>query len=1219
MSKDNDMNKFIKLIASGPISFELTLILTEEEAELFNVIPKKIHKISDCASFLSHQGNNFFLTSTQSQPKKLNIFDNIRLHSNNRNINTLLYINRAFKKKIFIEYITMNQIKLLEENMFMKDVLKHVTEQNFLFLVENKFLKNLDSEIKFTIKINNTTVACFNNICDNTHEIEESLQTEKTENDLIKLETAENDMENTGEMKDNNDLEENKENKEGSTLGERKSDNESRFNQKIKDMQMEGEHLNSNSMSMEKMEMESKQREKSASIVNNSILKNSNNNSRINSNNNRTNSQVNMSANKSLNQSQNNNNNQMSENKILSNNSNSNNNNLNNSNSNEEEKKQTNSIALDLNVNESTKRDNNENELNSLVPSPVKNRNDKTQNEEDITADKIIKEIKSEGSNLEDNEKILENKDELSGPGTNLSNTESNKNSQNIYERFRYDFSGCNYFLIDLDEILSLKKNNFTLADFHILLRKIIEDFPEINIITNFPNIIKNISKLDIESLNIICNIIRDSDIHIFDKKESITLLNLMSRLGSNEQEFEESKNLEFLYLKEIKKKKAVNRKIGIFIEGLKKATIIQQQPSSNLVVFNTEYNFNLFPPNVSSVVQSDYEKIYVKHYDHLKAVFQGGVLSRLFYKKSFNTCFTAGNELMKKVIELIRFNLNPPSDINYYLVRIKKDPKGKTEEEKILEKKESKFVLDSTNVVRSKMKDYDPLYDNNLSSFFSSKINRSHLEKKGFIDKKGNIMNDPEKRKIAKIETKNIMQIYENEKNHLQRIKEQKEKMRLQIRNLLNTNMKTIKSANLKDLEKLSKIYTYNPMGKNKLPLIDLKTTSMKSTKFKNSVYLKEISKGNKPKSLFDMNTFENKDKDKRDKTNSPSPNIKTSSNRATSNRYMSNSTQRVNSEQRQTEESKSKSKERIISGSGRLYSPVRLKSGSINQNGNHTKSRAESRYTSDKNKSISITEYNINRDINNILNYETKNDDDQIKIDDNAVLSINNNEDNNKEKIINNDNDNFNAKDDENINNKEENNINNTEEIKEKDEENMENESEVNNDNDKKSKKSQKENNENENENDNKENNSNNEENNNNDNEEKENNNNEENKNDKEEDILSNNQQLQSIDEKDEKDENKEEENDEKDKSLISQNKSNRSKISELKNADKISEKEKSPEENNEEDKENKENISMKSKPASAKNTTEKEGKKDSEEVENKELSIEEGLNKELAEKME
>ena len=34
MSKDKTMDKFLKLIASGPISFELTLILTEEEAEL---------------------------------------------------------------------------------------------------------------------------------------------------------------------------------------------------------------------------------------------------------------------------------------------------------------------------------------------------------------------------------------------------------------------------------------------------------------------------------------------------------------------------------------------------------------------------------------------------------------------------------------------------------------------------------------------------------------------------------------------------------------------------------------------------------------------------------------------------------------------------------------------------------------------------------------------------------------------------------------------------------------------------------------------------------------------------------------------------------------------------------------------------------------------------------------------------------------------------------
>jgi hypothetical protein len=365
---------------------------------------------------------------------------------------------------------------------------------------------------------------------------------------------------------------------------------------------------------------------------------------------------------------------------------------------------------------------------------------------------------------------------------------------------------------------------------------------------------------------------------------------------------------------------------------------------------------------------------------------------------------------------------LDPPTDINYYLIRIKKDPISKTEEEKFLEKKEEKFVLDSLNIVGSRMKDYDPLYDNNLSSFFSSKIIRSHLENKGFIDKEGIIVKDPEKRKIAKIETKNILKIYENEKNHLQKIKNQKEKIRLQIRNLLNTNMKTLKSGNLKDLNKLSKIYTYSPIGKNRIQLMDLKTTSMKSTKFKNSVYLKQISKGKKPKSLFDMNININSNDYKTRNSNTQSPlkidnNNKTNTNidTITSNRYMTMENVRVSSIEK-TEKAisreNSRKKERIRSKS--ILSPIRIKSGI----GLHTKSRAESRYTSDRMKSISITENNINKDLNNILNnydnYETynnnfnKNDNennnninninDPIMIDDNVVIAMKENDNDNE-----------------------------------------------------------------------------------------------------------------------------------------------------------------------------------------------------------------------------
>jgi hypothetical protein len=452
-------------------------------------------------------------------------------------------------------------------------------------------------------------------------------------------------------------------------------------------------------------------------------------------------------------------------------------------------------------------------------------------------------------------------------PNTNFTNT-LNKLRRTVYERFRYDFSSCNYFFVDLNEIIKMQNFNFSLKEFSELLRKITFDFREISIITTLTNIIKNIALLDLESLNYISEIVSLTDIYVFEKKEALALFNLLAQLNSESDSSEEKKNLEFLFIREIKRKKRPYPKLGLFLEGFKKCTIIQQQQQNcNLVVFHSNYELNLIPHNVSSVVFEDYQKIFLQNADNLTSAFLGGFFSRFFYKKSFNTCFTAGNESLKRIIELLRFNVEPSLDFNYYLVRIKKNPKGLNEAEKTNKKKEENFVLDSTNVVNSQMRGYNPLYDANLVSFFSSKLTRSHLQKHGFINRNGVIVDDPENKKITVFEnseSKNFEKIYEQEKNNMLKIKQQKEKMRLQIKSLVNFNSQTIRSGGFKELDKLAKIYTFNATLSKKLPNIDLKKTVMKTTKFNNNLFLKEISKGNKPKSLFNFNPSNSNNKNR-------------------------------------------------------------------------------------------------------------------------------------------------------------------------------------------------------------------------------------------------------------------------------------------------------------------------------------------------------------------
>ena len=79
------------------------------------------------------------------------------------------------------------------------------------------------------------------------------------------------------------------------------------------------------------------------------------------------------------------------------------------------------------------------------------------------------------------------------------------------------------------------------------------------------------------------------------------------------------------------------------------------------------------------------------------------------------------------------------------------------------LEKKEGKFILDCTNIEKSKMNFYVPLLDENLKGFFQNQVIKKDLINKGFINKKGHINYDPYYRDSMK-EEKKIAASKENE-----------------------------------------------------------------------------------------------------------------------------------------------------------------------------------------------------------------------------------------------------------------------------------------------------------------------------------------------------------------------------------------------------------------------------------------------------------------------
>ena len=753
LTNENPKDKFIKLTSTGIVDLELTVVLTEQEAEMFNIIPENLQTITDCLVFLT-QIPLENQTNKTDQFKKPNITDYIRINSPNATLNSLLVINRAFKKKAFIEFIALSEIKFKESDLFLKEVIKNITEQNFLFIVENNFLKNLNTKIKFTIKINNKIVKFFDNICLSQEEEDPEKDTQIPNEDNLENLTEKKNLDllsiKSQNEKISNNLLNSKENFHKNEQIENPEDKKS-------DIQLP-DKLNLKNFDDEILQKESKMH--------------------------------------------------FSEN---------------------EQDPNKEHIFL-------TRKD----------PDVKSNSNDL-----DLTTNKIINSIPQENENRNNFSNNYKNNEEqdfnLKENNEQILIDENNKENNNIslYERFKYDFSGCNYFFVDMNEIFQLKKYNFSLKEFHELLQTITNKFKEINIIILYPNIFDNITSLDLESINILNEIIGLTDIYIFDKKDALALFNLMGQINSEEDSYEDKKNLGHLFIKEIKKKRKNHPKIGIFLDELSKCTIIEQQSGSNLILFHTDYEFNIIPANVSKVVTEDYKKLFVVHYDYLKSIFIGGLFSRLLHKKSFNSSFTAGNESLKRVVELLRFNLDQPMDSNYYIIRIKKNQKIVNEEEKLKTKKEQHFVLDCSNVVNSKMKEYNPLYDDNLTSFFSSRYVRKHLKNLGFINNRGNILQDPDNKKLGIIESKKLSKIYEQEKVTLQKIKDKKEKLKLQIKNLLHGN-NIMKTGHMKEIEKLSKVYNFYPQSDKKLPSInEFKNSITKNIKINNEMYTKEMKKG--------------------------------------------------------------------------------------------------------------------------------------------------------------------------------------------------------------------------------------------------------------------------------------------------------------------------------------------------------------------------------------
>jgi len=409
---------------------------------------------------------------------------------------------------------------------------------------------------------------------------------------------------------------------------------------------------------------------------------------------------------------------------------------------------------------------------------------------------------------------------ELESEGADIE--DKKESSLELYDQLNYEFDGTNYFFADINELISYNKYDLNFSDFSKFIKTILVRNQDIQIVLNFPEKIPNESGLNENYLEIISDLFALTDIFIFDRRSASNLISsIINKNSRNPIKSNNDEEAEILFIRDVKKLRTKSPKVGLFFDEFKKLSIIEQQPKSDLVLFHSDFDFDLIPNIIPKNIQEEYKKILSTNHETLKAIFLGGFFSRFFNSKSFNTSFKAGNESLKRILELMKLDFEFPADPNFFLVSIKK-PNYKSKkievQENEMKEKERHFILDCMNLQNSKLKNYNPLYDQSLHSFFSTQQIFKHLKKLGFIDKQGNILQDPDTKRVGIGNNRKFLKTIEFEKKKLMNLSENTHMMKFQMKQILEIDKKNLHCTKSEQLEKFLKLDNFKKISNKKI-----------------------------------------------------------------------------------------------------------------------------------------------------------------------------------------------------------------------------------------------------------------------------------------------------------------------------------------------------------------------------------------------------------------
>ena len=199
-----------------------------------------------------------------------------------------------------------------------------------------------------------------------------------------------------------------------------------------------------------------------------------------------------------------------------------------------------------------------------------------------------------------------------------------------------------------------------------------------------------------------------------------------------------------------------LNSKLGIFLDSnFSKVTFIEVPINIKATILS--YDIKPYPKLTHTTVDlvELYKDSLMQRRDFFKSIFYAGILNKIFYikRKNFGLdilyCgYLAGYEIVKRLLNLVTKSIPFPDNAKFYIVKINNNDVNEYVKKENNNKKENKFVLDCTNLEKSKLKNYVPLFDSNLHEFFENKSIQKELANKGFINSKGFVNYDPYYRK---------------------------------------------------------------------------------------------------------------------------------------------------------------------------------------------------------------------------------------------------------------------------------------------------------------------------------------------------------------------------------------------------------------------------------------------------------------------------------------